>query len=110
MASQQLTFSRRCALHGLGATLTLPWLPSLAWATGGPAAEKFEAPKRWAYLMMSNGVNPEDWWAKETAGGLELSKTLKPLAEFRDKLVFFDGLNNVPGAMPGAGHTYFTNF
>jgi len=104
------SLSRRRTLQGLGASLTLPWLPSLAWASGGAAAEQLQAPKRWAYLMMSNGVNPEDWWAKESKGGLELSKTLSPLADYRDKLVLLEGLNSVPGAMPGAGHTYFTNF
>jgi len=104
------SWNRRSALKGLGATLALPWLPSLAWASGGRAAERYAPPKRWVYLMMSNGVNPEDWWAKETPDGLELSKTLSPLTPFRDQLIAFDGLGSVPGAVPGAGHTYFTNF
>src|SRR6056297_1083870 len=107
---RQAIFDRRFALKGLGATLTLPWLPSLAWAAGGRAAETYAPPKRWVYLMMSNGVNPEDWWARETPGGLALSKTLSPLEPFRDRLIVLDGLNSVPGAVPGAGHTYFTNF
>ncbi|QDT36790.1 DUF1552 domain-containing protein [Stratiformator vulcanicus] len=107
---QQEQITRRFALQGLGASLALPWLPSLAWAKGGRAAEKFAPPKRWAYLMMSNGVNPEDWWAEETSSGLELSKTLSPLNEYKNKLVAFEGLNLVPGSTPGAGHTYFTNF
>jgi len=108
---QQEQITRRFALQGLGATLALPWLPSLAWAKGGRAAERtFQPPKRWAYLMMSNGVNPEDWWAKQSSDGIELSKTLRPLESLKDKLVVFEGLNLVPGATPGAGHTYFTNF
>jgi len=110
MNQPQKNVTRRAVLKGGGAALALPWLPSYAWATGGRAAEKLSPPTRWAYLMMSNGVNPEDWWAKPNGDGLELSKTLSPLKSFEKKLTVIEGLNNVPGAVPGAGHTYFTNF
>lgn len=64
----------------------LPWLESLAAETS--------APQRFAVVFMGTGISPGRWWAKETAGGLELSESLEPLAPLKTKLNVIDGLFN----------------
>jgi hypothetical protein len=43
---------------------------------------------------MGNGINPDHWWSKGAGAQMELSKTLQPLAAFRDRLNVITGLFN----------------
>ena len=72
---------RRTILRGLGASLALPFLESLAWANHGKVATS--APIRYGTLLFANGVNLDEWWAKGQGKEIELSKTLSPLNDFR---------------------------
>ena len=111
--------SRRAALRGLGATISLPFLESLASVAsaetilGKDAAAAAKVlngpPRRWAMMMFANGVNPEDWWANGEGSSMELSRTLEPLAPFREDLLFVDNLTVFNGTSPGH-HKMFTNF
>jgi len=111
--------SRRAALRGLGATISLPFLESLASVAnaesilGKDAAAAAKGltgpPRRWAMMMFANGVNPEDWWAKGEGAQMELSRTLEPLAPFREELLFVDNLTVFNSTSPGH-HKMFTNF
>src|SRR5947209_8892333 len=87
---------RRTVLRGAGVALALPWLESLPVWGDEPAAGGAPAPfpKRFAALFMGNGVNPNHWWAKGAGAGMELSKSLQPLAPFRDRLNVVTGLFN----------------
>ena len=90
--------SRRTVLQGLGASLTLPWLESLAWASGEPSASK--APVRFGSLVFANGVNPYQWWAKGSGAQMELSKTLRPLQPYKQDITVLNELhvfNNTSG-------------
>ena len=92
--------SRRTVLRGLGASLTLPWLPSLAWAQAGASAEKTKAPVRYGCLLFANGVNPHEWWAKGEGEAMELSSTLQPLASLKQHITVLKELhvfNNTSG-------------
>ncbi len=92
------SLSRRSALRGFGATLALPWLESLAWATG--AADMARPPVRFGCLLFANGVNPYQWWAKGEGESLELSPTLAPLHPFRQDMLVLNDLhvfNNTSG-------------
>jgi len=101
---------RRTFLKGIGATLTLPWLESVAWAEGGEAAVAAGPPRRWAGLLFGNGVVPDRWWAKEGAQGLEFSDMLSPLGKHRENLVFFENLRLVKDPPFKAPHgTHFAN-
>ncbi len=94
------SITRRAFLHGAGATLTLPWLPSLAWAQGGKAAENAKAPVRYGCMLFANGVNPHEWWAKGEGEAMELSSTLQPLAAFKRDITVLRELhvfNNTSG-------------
>ena len=91
-----LDVSRRTFLRGLGVTMALPWMESLA-VWGDQSTEKrkpSDAPVRLAVLFAGNGFHSKEWWAKETAQGLELGQVLSPLNDFRDKTLFIRGLYN----------------
>ena len=96
--------SRRTVLRGVGASLTLPWLDSLAWAkrkadrTAGAVDAADRPPVRFATLLFANGVDPAGWQAEHAdgpgdAGGLRLRDTLEPLAPHRDRLTVLKGLH-----------------
>jgi hypothetical protein len=100
MTSPTPPLSRRAFLRGAGATLALPWLPSLAWAQGGKAAESARAPIRYGAMLFANGVNPYEWSAKGGGESMELSKTLQPLAPFKRDITVLRELhvfNNTSG-------------
>lgn len=88
---------RRAVLRGLGATLALPWLESLAWAAGQPDEKP---PVRFGSLVFANGVNPYHWWARGDGDAMELSPTLQPLAPHRREITVLRELhvfNNTSG-------------
>ena len=103
--------SRRAMLRGLGATLTLPWLESLVWASGGNKAVKAGPPRRFAAVIFANGVVPEHWWAKESPDGLQFSNSLAALAPHGRDVTFFDNLRLVTNPPFNAPHgTHYANF
>ncbi|MCL6503920.1 MAG: DUF1552 domain-containing protein [Pirellulales bacterium] len=80
---------RRAVLRGLGVSLALPWLETLAWHA--PAAEP---PVRFACLFAGNGFHTREWWARGSGSQMELGKVLLPLEDLRQKLLFIRGLYN----------------
>ena len=88
--------NRRTFLKGIGATLALPYLESLA----APAAAR---PVRMAVLYMANGVNQDAWKPKGEGSGFELSPTLSPLANVKDQLLVLSELWN-QASNTGDGH------
>jgi hypothetical protein len=90
-------FSRRTFLRGVGVTMALPWLESLAvWGDTPPAGVKpaSEAPVRLAVLFAGNGFHSKEWWARGEGKQMELGKVLEPLTDFREKMLFIRGLYN----------------
>jgi len=79
--------SRRTLLKGVGVSMALPWLESMAHARAA-------SPKRFAALFMGNGVSFKHWWAKGSGASMELGKCLAPLAPFRPRLNLISGLFN----------------
>ncbi|MBE7495602.1 MAG: DUF1552 domain-containing protein [Verrucomicrobiaceae bacterium] len=92
--------SRRAFLRGAGATLALPWLPSLAWVQGGKAAEHAKAPVRYGCLLFANGVNPHEWNAEGNSDSMKLSSSLMPLESLKQHITVLKDLhvfNNTSG-------------
>src|SRR5947209_18926064 len=89
-------FTRRTFLRGVGVTMALPWMESLAVWGDEPTATKpaSEAPVRLAVLFAGNGFHTKEWWAKGEGKNLELGRVLRPLSDFREKLLFVRGLYN----------------
>src|SRR6267143_5999051 len=90
-------FSRRTFLRGVGVTMALPWMESLTvWGDTPVAgvAPASEAPVRLAVVFSGNGFHSKEWWAKGEGKQMELGKTLTPLTDFREKMLFIRGLYN----------------
>src|SRR5262245_9552431 len=93
--SQHLV-SRRAMLRGVGVSMALPWLESLAAWGDEPASPNRvgEPPVRLAVLFSSNGFHGREWWARGQGRQMELGQVLMPLADFREKMLFISGLYN----------------
>ena len=77
--------TRRHFLRGLGVTLAVPWLESLAAAA--------PAPKRFAFIYTPNGYNQSAFLPKTIGMDWELTPTLKPLAEVKKHVTLITGLD-----------------
>ncbi len=91
-------FSRRTLLRGLGVSMALPWFESIpVWGDEitSTAQSSSEAPVRVAVLFSGNGYHSKEWWAKGEGKAMELGQVLAPLNDFREKLLFVQGLYNV---------------
>lgn len=85
--------NRRHLLRGLGATLALPWMESLAETTA-------KAPVRYGCLLFANGVNPHEWDAAGDGDAMALSSSLKPLEGLKQHITVLKDLhvfNNTSG-------------
>ena len=100
------TFSRRTMLRGLGVSMALPWMESMAvWGQETSAIKPSqEAPTRMAILFAGCGFHRHEWWAKGNGSNMELGKVLYPLNDFRDRMVFIKGLYNAE-ALKGNIHS-----
>ena len=97
--------SLRTVLRGLGVSMALPWLESLqacAALTAGHSAG--QPPVRFACLFSGNGFHAKEWWARGEGAGMELGKVLEPLAPYREKMNFIEGLFNAE-ALHGGIHS-----
>ena len=87
---------RRTFVRGMGATLALPMLDAMTPAL--TAATK--RPTRLAFMQVPNGIfnlNGE-WTPKTTGANWEVTRTLEPLAAFKDRMVVISGLDNQEAA------------
>lgn len=84
--------NRRQFLRGVGVSMALPWLESLARLGGSAAARIGDAPVRLIVLFSGNGFHSQEWWAKGEGEQMELGKVLAPLTDFRRQLLFVRGL------------------
>jgi hypothetical protein len=97
---QPRPIARRTFLRGVGVTMALPFLESLATRAGtsamAAAADGAAAafPKRFAVMFMGNGVNPTHWWAKGSGADLQFGKTLEVLEPVKSKVNVINGLFN----------------
>jgi hypothetical protein len=102
-------FSRRVFLRGVGVSVALPWMESLAVWGDQPAAPVAasagsDAPVRLAVLFSGNGFHSKQWWAKGAGREMQLGQVLAPLTDFREKMLFIRGLYNAE-ALKGNIHS-----
>ena len=104
--NRRITPSRRTMLRGLGVSMMLPWMESVpAWAESEPRQPAAaEPPVRMAILFSGCGYHRHEWWAKGSGPDMELGKVLHPLKDFRDRMVFINGLYNAE-ALKGNIHS-----
>jgi uncharacterized protein DUF1552 len=109
MSTLDHVLPRRTFLRGLGATLALPLLDSMAptLSAAGPS----KPPVRLGYVYTPNGIvgasdkSPRPFmWTPRTAGAnFEFSPTMKVLEPFRDDVTVISGLAQVNGRALGDG-------
>jgi len=87
---------RRTFLRGAGAALALPMLDAM---TPALAADT-QRPIRMAFMQTPNGIfNLRNEWTPKTVGAdWEMTRTLEPLASFRDRMVVPSGLDHQQAA------------
>ena len=101
----KLSLNRRTLLRGLGATLSLPWMESLAHAATGKATEK---PRRFVGMYHTNGVNPWKWYPTSAGSDYQMPENLGLLNDLRDDLTVFSGLAHFRSPQ-SAGHWGLSN-
>jgi uncharacterized protein DUF1552 len=103
------TLPRRTFLRGLGATMALPLLDSMAPRLSAVSPSK--PPVRLGYVYTPNGIvgasakspRPFMWTPKSAGADFEFSPTMKVLEPFREHMNVFSGLAQVNGRALGDG-------
>ena len=92
----KVAIPRRTFLRGVGATLALPVLDAMTPAFAAPSTR----PTRMAFMQTPNGIfNLNGEWTPKTVGAnFELTRTLEPLAAFKDRMVVISGLDSQQAA------------
>ena len=87
---------RRTFLRGVGATLALPMLDAMTPAFAAAATR----PTRMAFMQTPNGIfNLRNEWTPKTVGAnWEMTRTLEPLAAFKDRMLVISGLDSQQAA------------
>mgnify|MGYP000364872011 CR=1 FL=1 len=99
----RFTLNRRSVLRGIGASITLPFLESLAPRPARAAAAGATPPTRMAFLFMPNGIHPKRWTPEGEGMDWKPSPLLEPLAAHRQDLSILTNLQNAL-ADGGDGH------
>lgn len=105
MTNQHRNFSdvsRRSVLRGLGLSVALPSLESLAPALAA-ADSAVIPPQRMAFLFVPNGVHQPSWNPTTEGYGYELPYALKPLQPIQDDVLVISGLTHDKGRSNGDG-------
>ncbi|GDY22375.1 hypothetical protein LBMAG56_37220 [Verrucomicrobiota bacterium] len=90
----QWLISRRHALRGIGAMLTLPLLDCMKPARAAAASTASLPPTRTLVTFTGMGFHSKHWWAKGEGAAMELGPCLKPLEPWKERMVFLRGLWN----------------
>ena len=90
---------RRTFLRGMGTAIALPFLDAMTPAFAAPSAPV----SRVAFVYTANGVIMQDWTPAAEGTGFAFSKTLMPVAPFRDDLLVVSGLAHRNGEALGDG-------
>jgi hypothetical protein len=104
--------ARRSFLKGAGAMLGLPLLDAMGTvqalaAPDAPASTKaashVQAPVRMACIYFPNGVFEKNWFPQKDGTDFDLPFSLEPLANHRDNVLIFSGLDK-QNSHQGDGH------
>lgn len=96
--------SRRTVLRGIGVSLALPWMESLAPRVAAASQSAVASPpKRMAFMFVPNGVHLPDWTPTREGFGFDLPYILSPLAPVHDQTTVLSGLTHDKGRANGDG-------
>jgi hypothetical protein len=94
---------RRTFLRGLGAAVALPMLDAMTPALARAADAAVARPTRLLFTYVPNGITMDDWTPTGAGGAFELSRILKPLEPYREKMLVLSGLAQRNGNALGDG-------
>ena len=87
--------SRRTALRGVGASLSLPLLNAMAPTTA--ASSSVAGPRRMAFFFVPNGVYLDRWTPQTVGYNYDLPAILQPLKRIKDSVSVLSGLTHDKG-------------
>ena len=87
------TLPRRTLLRGIGASLALPLLDSMVPALSSASAQIAQPAKRLGVVYVPNGMAMKSWTPATDGTGFEITRILKPMAAYQDRMVVLTGLN-----------------
>ena len=103
MNKKQGSMNRRAGLRGLGLSVGLPWMESVAPATDFQSEGNSSAPRRMAFMFVPNGVHLPDWTPQQTGYSYDLPYILQPLRSVQEDLMVISGLTHDKGRPNGDG-------
>lgn len=108
--SRDRQISRRTALRGVGATLSLPFLEAMLpkTALGSTAAASSAIPKRGAWFYFGTGMNMRQFQPKDEGKNFSFSPILKPLEKYRRDMTVFSGTYLEHGGGHQGDYTFLT--
>jgi hypothetical protein len=86
---------RRTVLRGLGASLALPLLDSMVPAFAATRNSAAAPIRRLGIHYVPNGMAMKSWTPATDGAGFELTRILKPMGAFHDRMIVVSGLNGV---------------
>ncbi len=87
-------FSRRGFLRGVGVTVALPWLESIATVSASGQSDLAEPPRRMLLISNNLGVLPGPFFPKTSGRDYESSPYLSELSDFRNDFTIISGLSH----------------
>jgi len=103
MIVMKKAISRRTVLRGMGTAVALPLLDAMVPALTAQVNTPAKAIRRLGVVYHPNGVIYENWLPTGVGRTFELSRTLAPLAPFRDQLIVVTGLSSHQAEALGDG-------
>src|SRR6266446_5693139 len=96
MVITRKSIHRRAFLRGTGAALALPLLDAMTPALSAETTR----PIRMGFIQVPNGIFDlhNEWTPKTVGADFELTRTLEPLAAFRDRMMVVSGLDQQQAA------------
>src|SRR5262245_65630738 len=96
MVIRKIHIPRRTFLRGAGAAVALPFLDSMTPAL----SQEAKRPIRMAFMQTPNGIMnlKNEWTPAKEGADWEMTRTLEPLAPFRNNLVVPSGLDQQQAA------------
>lgn len=97
--------TRRTVLHGLGATIALPYLEIMGGRTRA-ATKGINEPSRLACFYIPGGINHYNWFPKDTGFDYTIAPSHKPLQQHRERFSVLTSLSHIEGRISGHVHPY----
>lgn len=96
MLVTKTSIPRRTVLRGLGAAVALPLLDSMVPAFAASRNLASHPARHFGVVYVPNGMAMKHWTPATEGAGFELSRILRPLEAYRDRMLVMTGLNALP--------------